>query len=1055
VPDRFLDALTNPDPAVRDRPLADLAAGLSPAEVEAACDALHAFRQRTDSLYERVRALAYLAALQRDVLLPAIERTGAPGAVPAEGHELLLDRRFEDAIAVFREDQRARGPGEANTSALAAACRGLLFDTLGQQVRRSVQGLPGNRWMFEPREVGSPHPLRLVPGLIDAPGSALVEDTPVRMDLSHSAWSDIFFLAMDDPDGARVINVSIDLAVRGVGAGSHAPRPPVESRLRLIDEPVIELTSVDLAARTTLRTVGEVFDFGADHLGLLRAAVVASGLVPPGVQAAGGSLAPLLEQILGPGRGLSITTSVHGIPKGSRLAVSTNLLASLISAIMRATGQTKSTTGLLDEPTRRLACARALLGEWLGGSGGGWQDSGGLWPGCKRIEGVLAGPDDAEHGISRGRLLPSHHLMGPPELPQESMERLCRSLVLVHGGMAQDVGPVLEMVTERYLLRSEPAWSARRDARGIFDEIHAALLAGDMRRLGAATHANFFGPIRAIVPWAHNAFTEDLVASVQRRFGDDFLGFWMLGGMAGGGMGLLFTEEARPRALEQVPAALAEARAAHDHGLPFAMAPVVYEFAVNQQGSVAQVHPATVGEDDGLDLASPPTHDQLLDDDLGLDAVLAQNGFDAEHHERRRADLLAGRIGLASNRLPATTVIRDAESEDVVDLRGDDATDARRVGEDALAAGEVAVVTLAGGSGTRWTRGAGTVKALSPFVELAGHHRSFVDVHRAKAARSGRLAGTPVPHVVTTSYLTHDALAPWAAGTGVRLSHGSRVGLRYVPTAADLRFAWQETTRARLEEQAQQMQESVEAALMAWATDCGEASDYRDNLPEQCLHPPGHAFELPNLVRNGTLAALLTERPALRTLLVHNVDTVGAWLDPAVLGAHRAGGADFSFEVVPRRVDDRGGGLARVDGVPRLIESVALPREEDELLLSRYSSMTTWVEIDGLLALMGLDRDAVLAGGPALDAALDAFLARLPSYVVLKEVKKRWGRGHEDVFPVLQVEQLWGDVSGLPGTDCAYLLVPTRRGRQLKEPAQLDDWLHDGSAAWVASLCDW
>ena len=33
------------------------------------------------------------------------------------------------------------------------------------------------------------------------------------MDLTHSAWSDIFFLGMDYPEGARVLNVSIDLAV--------------------------------------------------------------------------------------------------------------------------------------------------------------------------------------------------------------------------------------------------------------------------------------------------------------------------------------------------------------------------------------------------------------------------------------------------------------------------------------------------------------------------------------------------------------------------------------------------------------------------------------------------------------------------------------------------------------------------------------------------------------------------------------------------------------------------------------------------------------------------
>jgi hypothetical protein len=57
----------------------------------------------------------------------------------------------------------------------------------------------------------------------------LREATPVRMDLTHCGWSDIFFLGMDYPEGARVLNVSIDLAVRGRDA---TPRPPVEACFR-------------------------------------------------------------------------------------------------------------------------------------------------------------------------------------------------------------------------------------------------------------------------------------------------------------------------------------------------------------------------------------------------------------------------------------------------------------------------------------------------------------------------------------------------------------------------------------------------------------------------------------------------------------------------------------------------------------------------------------------------------------------------------------------------------------------------------------------------------
>ena len=110
----------------------------------------------------------------------------------------------------------------------------------------------------------------------------LREATPVRMDLTHSGWSDIFFLGMDYPEAARVLNISIDLAVRGDGAA--APRPPVEAYFRVIDQPVLRLTSVDLKATADISTIAEVFDFARDYLGLLKAAVIASGLVPSGME---------------------------------------------------------------------------------------------------------------------------------------------------------------------------------------------------------------------------------------------------------------------------------------------------------------------------------------------------------------------------------------------------------------------------------------------------------------------------------------------------------------------------------------------------------------------------------------------------------------------------------------------------------------------------------------------------------------------------------------------------------------------------------------------------
>jgi hypothetical protein len=80
---------------------------------------------------------------------------------------------------------------------------------------------------------------------------------------------------------------------------------------------------------------------------------------------------------------------------------------------------------------------------------------------------------------------------------------------------------------------------------------------------------------------------------------------------------------------------------------------------------------------------------------------------------------------------------------------------------------------------------------------------------------------------------------------------------------------------------------------------------------------------------------------------------------------------------------------------------------------------------------------------------------KMPTYITLKEVKKRWGHGQEDVYPVAQFEKLWSDMTGLPQANCRFVVVSRQRGQQLKEQAQLDAWLRDGSAAYVDSLCAW
>ena len=1111
MPD-LISIITATDPALRNQALEAVCAELPLDALLQQCAALDAFRRRSENLYERVRALLFLYAIHRfhlpEKLLGASRPTDHASRltnrslIPFKGYEHLLQRRFEEAIDQFLAVQTAEGPSDAICSSLAAAYYRLAFQTLADQVRRSVRSVRGNQWMFR---MGHPadQPLRIRPELIrpnagDGTYPILRECTPVRMDLTHCGWSDIFFLGMDYPEGAKVLNVSIDLGIHGRDA---APRPPVEAYLRVIEDPVLRLVSVDLGASANITNLAEVFDFAKDYLGLLKAAVIASGIVPPGIEGSGQSLADLLAQMLGPGRGLELVSNVNNIPKGSRLAVSTTLLAALVSVCMRATSQAASLTGQLQEHERRLVLARALLGEWLGGSGGGWQDSGGVWPGMKLIEGVLAAEGDPESGISRGRLMPQHRILNEKDASPETRRKLQDSLVLVHGGMAQNVGPILEMVTEKYLLRCGAEWKARQSMLGILQEILAALQSGDVRGIGAATTRNFGQPIQTIIPWATNYFTETVIGRVRAEFGDAFWGFWMLGGMSGGGMGFIFAPEKKALAQKRLQEIMSATKRELQHALPFAMEPVVYDFAINEHGTFASLLeggpalmpagyytltvPALLRQDRHslsallraeLDKFGAACRNQpelrgvvqtLFDvmlprgkaesaADQTLGTLLKAHGFDRLQHEQIREDLKEGRIGLAQNRLPTSAVIEDVKEGDVLLPE-----DLHNLGIEALRKGEVAVVTLAAGAGSRWTQGAGVVKALHPFCKLAGKHRTFIETHLAKSRRISRQAGTPIPHIFTTSYLTH---APTEEFLGrqnrygyegpLLLSPGKSVGLRMIPTVRDLRFAWEEMPQQILDEQQQKVRDSLRHALINWARGAVETSDYTDNLPLQCLHPVGHWYEVPNLLRNGVLAKLLAERPQLKYLLLHNIDTLGADVDPALLGLHIRSGACLTFEVITKRLEDRGGGLARVNGRVRLVEGLSMPREEVEFELSYYNSNTCWIDLDKLLTAFALTR-ADLGNEEKVTAAIRHLAARMPTYITLKDVKKRWGHGQEDVFPVTQFEKLWVDMTALPEIESRFVVVPRLRGQQLKDQAQLDGWLRDGSAAYVESLCEY
>ena len=1103
----LIELITSQNPRIRNKSLDDYCKELSLEDTLKECEALEKFWRKSDNLYERVRALFFLYAIYRFHLTE--KGIKAEGLIPFEGYDHLLNRRYVEAIDVFRNSVKNVGLNDGLSSALAKTYQSLGFQTLADQVRKSVRSIKGNNWMFR---IGHPddHPLRIKKELFENIKTAnlfpvLHEQTSVRMDLSHSGWSDIFFLGMDFPQGARVINVSVNLSVLSDGK-SGKPQPPIETYFRIIDKPVLKLTSVDLGATSEIKTIDEVFDFAKDYLGLLKAAVIASGIIPPGMEGADQPLSQLLSRLIKPGLGIEIVSKVNNIPKGSRLAVSTNLLASLISICMRATGQIKNLTGELEEIDRRIVAARAILGEWLAGSGGGWQDSGGVWPGMKLIKGVDAAEGDPEFGVSKGCLLPKHRVLDYKDVSKETRKLLQNSLVMVHGGMAQDVGPILEMVTEKYLLRSKAEWNGRKKAMVIFDSILEDLKRGNVQSIGQLTQKNFFGPIQTIIPWATNLFTENLIKEVKEKYGADFWGFWMMGGMSGGGMGFIFNPKIKKKAQVEIQILMSGLKNELKDSVPFAMEPVVYDFEINEKGSFSEllenekalmpgayysiITPGLIKKEShelsaiqrteleelsyiargdknysGLlnslfDIILPQKISKAEGKENLLD-LLKRYGFDSVQHEQIRSDLKSGRIGLSQNKLPVSTQISDVKENDVIDVTSVAQDNYKKAGLSALKKGEAAVVSFAGGIGSRWTKGAGVVKALNPFCKLDGKHRSFIEIHLAKSNKISELCGRKIQHVITTSYLTHNPIEYKLSKNKnynykgpLYLSAGKFIGLRMIPMKRDLRYLWEEMPQQLLDEQAQKVLESLRAALLNWVENMGQGSDYTDNLAHQCLHPVGHWYEIPNMLINGTLLKMVEENPSLKYLMSHNIDTLGANLEPSILGYHILNNKTLSMEVITKRIDDRGGGLARINGNLRLVEGLALPKEEIEFDLTFYNTLTSWINIDKLLELFSLSRND-LGNEKLVLESVRSLAAKMPTYITIKDVKKRWGKGQEDIYPIAQFEKLWGDITALPSMDCQYLSVTRYRGQQLKEPAQLDGWLRDGSADYIKSICKW
>lgn len=217
-----------------------------------------------------------------------------------------------------------------------------------------------------------------------------------------------------------------------------------------------------------------------------------------------------------------------------------------------------------------------------------------------------------------------------------------------------------------------------------------------------------------------------------------------------------------------------------------------------------------------------------------------------------------------------------------------------RRGEEAIRAGRVGVIVLAGGMATRF---GGVVKAAVPVVD----GRSFLDLKHADVRNVSAKLGAPITTYVMTSFATHDRIV-------------EQVRDEKLATAAAPIECFAQLVSLRLTPSGDIFEEN------------GEPSPYAT----------GHGDLTFALRASGVLGRF---RHAGGTLLyMSNVDNLGATLDAAVIGAHLAGGAKVTAEVVRKDPGDKGGAPARVDGVPQIVEAFRFPPSYDQSSIPLFNT---------------------------------------------------------------------------------------------------------------------
>ncbi len=288
-----------------------------------------------------------------------------------------------------------------------------------------------------------------------------------------------------------------------------------------------------------------------------------------------------------------------------------------------------------------------------------------------------------------------------------------------------------------------------------------------------------------------------------------------------------------------------------------------------------------------------------------------------------------------SYRVPDSSAIKPL---DIVPAESPDNAAMRAAGEEALRDGELAVLVVAGGQGSRL--GFEHPKGMYPIGPISG--KSLFQIHAEKVRALGHRYGKQVPFLVMTSPATDDETRRFFAAYA------------YFGLPKEEVFFFCQGTMPALDLASGKLLMEAPGRLF--------------------LSPDGHGGTLTALAKSGLLD-LLVER-GIRHLFYFQVDNPLVKIgDPTFVGRHLMSRSEASSKIVPKQgPKDRLGNLVLVDGRCTMIEYSDLP---DALAHER--------DAGGRLRLW--------AGSPAIHIFDVEFLARvtegaglLPFHVARKKV---------------------------------------------------------------------